>query len=50
MDEDEPTDLDIQSSLPTIQEQISTGTSPLDLATGNEKVIQYRMITCCLQK
>ena len=37
-DEEEECGLDIESSLPTIQEQNSSGTSPLDLAAGNEKV------------
>ena len=37
-DEEEEFGLDMESSLPTIQEQNSSGTSPLDLAVGNEKV------------
>ena len=37
-DEEEEFGLDMDLSLPTIQEQNSSGTSPLDLAVGNEKV------------
>ena len=35
-DEEEEFGLDMDLSLPTIQEQNSSGTSPLDLAVGNK--------------